>query len=156
MISEKTFELDGIKKKAEETDLDTLSFFYKNVLFGAVDLEVYEAALKDPEKFHGLTDMEQKYRQRYLDLITNEESRKVFIARTQIIQAIREFFARHDLRTRAAAVRAKDFPTLRFVFCEAGHALHLSGNAAKVEHRVLGDRALPDLVPVELDRLVGE
>ncbi len=48
-----------------------------------------------PEKFHGLTDMEQKYRQRYLDLITNEESRKVFIARTQIIQAIREFFVRH-------------------------------------------------------------
>ncbi|HAF45941.1 MAG TPA: lysine--tRNA ligase [Gallionellaceae bacterium] len=49
-----------------------------------------------PEKFHGLTDMEQKYRQRYLDLITNEESRKVFITRTKIIQAIRDFFVRHD------------------------------------------------------------
>ena len=42
-----------------------------------------------PEKFHGLTDQEQKYRQRYLDLITNEASRKVFIARSRIIQAIR-------------------------------------------------------------------
>lgn len=48
-----------------------------------------------PEKFHGLTDQEQKYRQRYLDLITNEDSRKVFLARTQIIQAIRDFFIRH-------------------------------------------------------------
>ena len=48
-----------------------------------------------PEKFHGLTDQEQKYRQRYLDLITNEEARKVFITRTKIIQAIREYFVRH-------------------------------------------------------------
>jgi len=48
-----------------------------------------------PEKFHGLTDQEQKYRQRYLDLITNEEARKVFMTRTRIIQAIRDFFVRH-------------------------------------------------------------
>ncbi len=46
-----------------------------------------------PEKFHGLTDQEQKYRQRYLDLITNEDSRKVFLTRSRIIQSIREFFA---------------------------------------------------------------
>lgn len=49
-----------------------------------------------PEKFHGLTDQEQKYRQRYLDLITNEDTRKVFMTRTRIIQAIRDFFVRHD------------------------------------------------------------
>ena len=48
-----------------------------------------------PEKFHGLSDQEQKYRQRYLDLITNEDARKVFITRTRIIQTIREFFIRH-------------------------------------------------------------
>ena len=48
-----------------------------------------------PEKFHGLTDQEQKYRQRYLDLITNEDARKVFMTRTRVIQAIREFFIRH-------------------------------------------------------------
>jgi lysyl-tRNA synthetase class 2 len=48
-----------------------------------------------PEKFHGLSDQEQKYRQRYLDLITNEDTRKVFMMRTQIIQAIRDFFVRH-------------------------------------------------------------
>ena len=45
-----------------------------------------------PEKFHGLADQEQKYRQRYLDLITNPESRRVFKARSGIIQSIREFF----------------------------------------------------------------
>jgi len=48
-----------------------------------------------PEKFHGLSDQEQKYRQRYLDLITNEDARKVFILRTRIIQAVREFFIGH-------------------------------------------------------------
>ena len=45
-----------------------------------------------PEKFHGLTDQEQKYRQRYLDLITNEQSRTTFIRRSQIIQGMRSFF----------------------------------------------------------------
>ena len=48
-----------------------------------------------PEKFHGLADQEQKYRQRYLDLITNENSRSVFITRSRIIQSIREFLVRH-------------------------------------------------------------
>ena len=45
-----------------------------------------------PEKFRGLADQEQKYRQRYLDLITNPESQRVFKARSAIIQSIREFF----------------------------------------------------------------
>ncbi|ADL55749.1 lysine--tRNA ligase [Gallionella capsiferriformans] len=48
-----------------------------------------------PEKFHGLADQEQKYRQRYLDLITNPDARHVFVTRTKIIQAIREFFIHH-------------------------------------------------------------
>ncbi len=48
-----------------------------------------------PEKFHGLTDQEQKYRQRYLDLITNDEARKVFTVRSKTIQAIREFMVKH-------------------------------------------------------------
>ena len=48
-----------------------------------------------PEKFHGLTDQEQKYRQRHVDLITNDETRRVFMIRSQTIQAIREFFTRH-------------------------------------------------------------
>lgn len=49
-----------------------------------------------PEKFHGLTDQEQKYRQRYLDLITNEDTRKVFTIRSKVIQAMREFFVARD------------------------------------------------------------
>jgi len=57
------------------------------------DLQLLTKSLRPlPEKFHGLTDQEQKYRQRYLDLITNEETRKVFTVRSKVIQAIREFF----------------------------------------------------------------
>ncbi len=45
-----------------------------------------------PEKWHGLTDVELRYRQRYLDLIVNEDVKKVFVLRSRIIQLIREFF----------------------------------------------------------------
>ena len=48
-----------------------------------------------PEKFHGLADQEQKYRQRYLDLITNDTARETFMRRSKIIQAIREFMSGH-------------------------------------------------------------
>lgn len=44
-----------------------------------------------PEKWHGLVDVEKRYRQRYLDLISNEESRNTFVLRTKIITAIRSF-----------------------------------------------------------------
>jgi lysyl-tRNA synthetase class 2 len=45
-----------------------------------------------PEKFHGLSDVELRYRQRYLDLISNEKSRQVFVTRARIIQELRRFF----------------------------------------------------------------
>ncbi|MFX3673719.1 MAG: lysine--tRNA ligase [Paenisporosarcina sp.] len=44
-----------------------------------------------PEKFHGLKDVEQRYRQRYLDLITSQESKKTFITRSRIIQSMRRY-----------------------------------------------------------------
>ncbi|RXZ45535.1 lysine--tRNA ligase [Crenobacter cavernae] len=44
-----------------------------------------------PEKFHGLADQEQKYRQRYLDLITNDYSRDTFIKRSRTVQGVREY-----------------------------------------------------------------
>ena len=47
-----------------------------------------------PEKFHGMTDQEQRYRQRYVDLITNAAARDVFVKRSQIVQGMREFFVR--------------------------------------------------------------
>ena len=43
-----------------------------------------------PEKFHGLTDQEMRYRQRYVDLAVNPEVRQIFLRRTKIIQALRE------------------------------------------------------------------
>ena len=45
-----------------------------------------------PEKFHGLTDQEIRYRQRYLDLMMNADSRRVFEIRSRTISALREFF----------------------------------------------------------------
>ncbi|MFD1204462.1 lysine--tRNA ligase [Sporosarcina contaminans] len=44
-----------------------------------------------PDKFHGLKDIEQRYRQRYLDLISSEESRETFITRSRIIQSMRRY-----------------------------------------------------------------
>ena len=44
-----------------------------------------------PEKFHGLTNVDQRYRQRYVDLITNPDSREVFVKRSKIIRCIRNF-----------------------------------------------------------------
>jgi lysyl-tRNA synthetase class 2 len=48
-----------------------------------------------PDKFHGMTDQEQKYRQRYVDLITDEDARKRFVARSQGVSAIRQFMVEH-------------------------------------------------------------
>ena len=48
-----------------------------------------------PEKFHGLTDQEQTYRMRYLDLITNEQSRFTFMARSRMVQSIRNYMMGH-------------------------------------------------------------
>ena len=49
-----------------------------------------------PEKFHGLTDQETRYRQRYVDLIVNEDSRRVFEVRSRVVREIRNFFEERD------------------------------------------------------------
>ncbi len=49
-----------------------------------------------PEKFHGLSDIEARYRQRYLDLICNDHVHETFVIRSKIIQGIREFFLKRD------------------------------------------------------------
>lgn len=49
-----------------------------------------------PEKFHGLADQELKYRMRYLDLITNDDSRATFKARSRITQSLRNYMVNHD------------------------------------------------------------
>lgn len=58
----------------------------------ASSYELLSKALRPlPEKWHGLVDLETKYRQRYLDLIANEETRKVFLGRSKIIAFIRSY-----------------------------------------------------------------
>ena len=49
-----------------------------------------------PEKFHGLQDQEVKYRQRYVDLITSEETRATFVARSKVVSAIRNFMIKNE------------------------------------------------------------
>lgn len=69
---------------------------------GELSLHVTEISLLTksllplPEKFHGLTDVETRYRQRYLDLIVNPEVRDVFIKRAKIVSLIREFMISRD------------------------------------------------------------
>ena len=67
------------------------------VTIRAKEYKLVSKALRPlPEKWHGLSDNEQIYRQRYLDLIVNNESRNRFKARSQIIREIREFFWARD------------------------------------------------------------
>ena len=63
----------------------------------AEDLSLLSKSMRSlPEKWHGLTDVETRYRQRYLDLIMNDPVREVFVLRSRIIQEIREFFVEKD------------------------------------------------------------
>ncbi|GIU30024.1 lysine--tRNA ligase [Shewanella colwelliana] len=65
-----------------------------------VNMEEYQLLTKAlrplPEKFHGLTDQETRYRQRYVDLIVNEESRNAFIMRSKVVSAIRNFMVKKE------------------------------------------------------------
>ena len=70
-----------------------------------------------PEKHHGLTDVETRYRQRELDLMANEESRELFITRASVITAIRRFLDDRGLRRGrdadpAADLRRRDGPAV--------------------------------------------
>lgn len=72
-----------------------------------------------PEKHHGLTDVETRYRQRYVDMIVNEDVKKTFKARSMIIQKIREYLAKEGfmevetptLQTMASGANARPFNT---------------------------------------------
>lgn len=63
------------------------------VTVGATSWRVITKALRPlPEKWHGITDMEVRYRQRYLDLIANERSREIARTRAEVVASIRRFF----------------------------------------------------------------
>ena len=63
----------------------------------AHSFELLSKALKQlPEKFHGLTDIDARYRQRYLDLVSNENCRKVLVGRSEIVSFIRKFLEEND------------------------------------------------------------
>ena len=63
----------------------------------AESIEMLSKALRPlPEKYHGLKDVEMRYRQRYVDLIVNPEVRDTFVKRSQIIKSVREVLDSHD------------------------------------------------------------
>ena len=76
----------GVRGHLFRTKTNELSVWVEEIFF------LSKALLPLPEKWHGLTDVELRYRQRYLDLIANEKSRQVFVTRARIIQELRKFF----------------------------------------------------------------
>ncbi len=80
----------GIEGKLFKTKTNELSVKVNKVVL------LTKALRPLPEKYHGLTDQEMCYRQRYLDIATNEKSRNTFKTRAKIIQAMREFFTQHQ------------------------------------------------------------
>jgi len=79
-------DLIGVRGHLFRTKTNELSVWVEELHF------LSKALLPLPEKWHGLTDVELRYRQRYLDLIANEKSRDVFVTRARIIQELRRFF----------------------------------------------------------------
>ena len=93
-VGENTYELF---KSADLGDIVGVKGRVMKTRTGEVTLKCLEythlvKALKPlPEKFHGLTDIEERYRRRYVDLIMNEDSKKIAFARPKIIRAIQNF-----------------------------------------------------------------
>ncbi|MCR5671644.1 MAG: lysine--tRNA ligase, partial [Butyrivibrio sp.] len=89
-------------KKMDIGDIIGVKGFAFRTKTGEISVHVKELILLSkslmplPEKFHGLTDTEIRYRQRYVDLIMNEEVKDTFIKRSQIIQEIRNFLSGRD------------------------------------------------------------
>ncbi|ASS69585.1 lysine--tRNA ligase [Bacillus atrophaeus] len=82
-------DLIGVTGKVFKTNVGELSV-------KATSFELLTKALRPlPDKYHGLKDVEQRYRQRYLDLIVNPDSKSTFIARSKIIQAMRRYLDDH-------------------------------------------------------------
>jgi len=79
-------DLIGVEGRLFRTKTDELTIWANELVFLA------KCLLPLPEKWHGLQDIETRYRQRYLDLIVNPESRRVFELRSRMVAAIREFY----------------------------------------------------------------
>ena len=80
----------GVKGFAFRTKTGEISIHAEEITLLSKSLQIL------PEKFHGLTDTDTRYRQRYVDLIMNQESKEVFIKRSQILKEIRNFLADRD------------------------------------------------------------
>ncbi|MGE0704421.1 MAG: amino acid--tRNA ligase-related protein, partial [Vicinamibacterales bacterium] len=80
----------GVEGRLFRTKTNELSIWASRLHFLA------KCLLPLPEKWHGLTDIEIRYRQRYLDLVVNPDSRRVFEVRSRVVSSIREFMRARD------------------------------------------------------------
>ena len=80
----------GVKGYAFRTKTGEISIHAEEMTLLSKSLQIL------PEKFHGLTDTDMRYRQRYIDLIMNQESKEVFVKRSKILKEIRNFLADRD------------------------------------------------------------
>ncbi len=89
-------------KKSDIGDIFGVKGYVFRTKTGEISIHAVEMTLLSkslqilPEKFHGLTDTDTRYRQRYVDLIMNDESKEVFIKRSKILKEIRNFLAGRD------------------------------------------------------------
>ena len=89
-------------KKSDIGDIFGVKGYVFRTKTGEISIHAVEMTLLSkslqilPEKFHGLTDTDTRYRQRYVDLIMNDESKEVFIKRSRILKEIRNFLAGRD------------------------------------------------------------
>ena len=103
----------GVEGEVMRTDMGELSIKADNITF------LSKALRPLPEKYHGLTDTETKYRKRYLDLISNRESFNRFVSRSKIISEVRRYLDSHDylevetpvLHNEAGGAAARPFMT---------------------------------------------
>jgi len=103
----------GVEGTLSKTKTGELTIFAKKITL------LSKSLLPLPEKWHGLKDVELRYRQRYVDLIVNPEVKDIFIYRSKIIQALREFLNHRDylevetpmMQSIAGGATAKPFKT---------------------------------------------
>ena len=117
----------GIRGTVFKTKTGEISIHAKELTLLSKSLQIL------PEKFHGLTNTDLRYRQRYVDLIMNEDVKKTFIIRSKIIRAIRTYLEKAGQQR-----RRRRSQTLRNAFQCAGRgseAAHFAGAVSEAAYR---------------------
>ena len=134
----------GVRGHLFRTKTGELSVWTEEIYF------LSKALLPLPEKWHGLVDIETRYRQRYVDLIVTEKSRKVFETRARIIRELRHFFPRAGIYRGRDADDAPDRgwscgAALRYTSQHHGRGFVFADRAGVVPEAADGGRIRPSV-----------